>query len=325
MNDSPAKHSNILKLFQKHPQLGTLIGLIIIVIIFSIASPFFLTPLNIFSLINQTASIVIVAFGMTMILLTGNIDLSVGGVLALVGVVSALLLMAGVPLPLIIIIGLLIGSFVGLLNGLIVTFFGIQPFLVTMGMMTITRGLAQYATGGRSLFITADGFRQVTSQGYLFGIPVLVYWVALFALVTYFLVSHTPFGRRMQAVGGNTEAASYSGINVKKVQIIVFVMSGFLAAVAGFITMSRLSTAMPTVALGIEMDAIAAAVLGGTGFKGEGGSIAGTVLGALVIGTIINGLTVLRVDAFLQNVIMGIIIIVAVIISVTISKKAANN
>jgi len=323
MNNTLAKPNSILKVFQRYPQLGTLIGLVVIVVFFSLSNPFFLTPANIFNLVNQTASIVIVAFGMTMILLTGNIDLSVGGVLALVGVISALLLMAEVPIPLIILIGLLVGCTVGLLNGLIVTTFGIQPFLVTMGTMIITRGLAQYATGGRSLFIQADGFRQVVTQGNLFGIPVLVYWVLLFAVVSYFLVSHTPFGRRMQAVGGNPEAAAYSGIKVKKVQIIVFIMSGFLASIAGFITMSRLSTAMPTVALGIEMDAIAAAVLGGTGFKGEGGSIAGTVLGALVIGTIINGLTVLRVDAFLQNVIMGIIIISAVIVSVTISKKAA--
>ena len=324
MNNKVAKPRSILKVFQRYPQLGTLIGLAVIVIFFTLSNPFFLTPANIFNLVNQTAGIVIVAFGMTMILLTGSIDLSVGGVLALVGVISALLLMEGVPIPLIILIGMLVGCTVGLINGLIVTTFGIQPFLVTMSMMIITRGLAQYATGGRSLFIQADGFRQVVSQGNLFGIPVLVYWVSLFAIVTYFLVSHTPFGRRMQAVGGNPEAASYSGIRVKKVQIIVFIMSGFLASIAGFVTMSRLSTAMPTVALGIEMDAIAAAVLGGTGFKGEGGSIVGTVLGALVIGTIVNGLTVLRVDAFLQNVIMGIIIISAVIVSVTISKKAAT-
>jgi ribose transport system permease protein len=193
-----------------------------------------------------------------------------------------------------------------------------------MGMVSITRGLAQYTTNGQSIFIKADSFRLAISQGRLFGIPVLLYWVALFLVVIYFLVSHTPFGRRIQAVGGNSEAALFSGIKVNRVKIIVYTVSGLIAAAAGFVTLSRLSSGLPTVGMGIEMDAIASAVLGGTGFNGEGGNILGTVLGALVIGTITNGLTVLGVDSYLQNVVKGVIIILTVVASVSLAKKSVR-
>jgi ribose transport system permease protein len=145
--------------------------------------------------------------------------------------------------------------------------------------------------------------------------------LAFLLAITYFLVSHTPFGRRIQAVGGNSEAAAFSGIKVTRVKLIVYTISGLLASAAGFVTLSRLSSGLPTVAQGIEMDAIASAVLGGTGFNGEGGNIFGTLLGSLVIATITNGLTVLGVDSYLQNVVKGVIIILTVVASVTLAKR----
>ena len=309
------KQKSISKTFAKYPQLATLIGFVAIIIIFSVTTNTFFTAENFTNIINQTATIAIVAFGMTMVLLTAGIDLSVGGIAAIVCVVCAILFTKGLPAVAIVAIGMVLGAAIGCVNGLIISFFRIQPFLVTMGMVNITRGFAKYITNGQSVFISADKFRNILSQGKLFGLPVLFYWILLALIVTFVIVNCTTFGRRIQAVGGNEEAAFFSGVKVNRVKVIVYTLSGFFAACTGIITLSRLSSGLPTVAQSIEMDAIAAAVLGGTGFNGEGGNMLGTMLGALVIGTIVNGLTVMGVDSYLQDVVKGIIIIVCVIMS----------
>ncbi len=311
----------VKRALQKYPQLGTLAAFFVIIIIFAVKSNVFLTGENIANVLNQTAPISIVAFGMTMVLLVGGMDLSVSGTLALVCMLCAQMLSAGYNAFLVVAIGLALGTFIGLCNGLIITTFNIQPFLVTLGMMSVTRGLAKFSSNGQSIFIDNVAFRNIFSLGNVFGIPVLVLWTLLILVITFFLIRQTPFGRQVQAIGGNSVAALNSGVRIKKVKCIVFAMNGFLAALAGIIILSRLSTALPTVGVGIEMDSIAATVLGGTGFVGEGGNMLGTLLGSLVIGTVINGLTILGVDPYIQEVIKGLIIIVTVVSSVMLGKR----
>ncbi len=312
---------SIGKTFSRYPQLATLIGFIAIFIIFSVATDTFLTPNNLINIVNQTAVIAVTGFGMTLVLLTGGIDLSIGGIAALVCVICAMGFESGFSVPLMIIIGLLLGALCGFANGMIISRFRIQPFLVTMGMVNITRGLARYISGGTSIFISQTKFRTVISQGKVGGIiPVLAFWIVAVLIIIYIIISKTSFGRKVQATGGNEEAAGFSGVKTKRVKVIVYTISGLCAAFAGVILMSRLSSGLPTVADGAEMDAIAAAVLGGTGFAGEGGNVFGTLLGAFVIGTIVNGLTVMGVDSYLQDVVKGIIIILTVIVSVQLSR-----
>ena len=314
------KDKSFLKLLGRHPQLATLIGLIAIFIFFSVARDTFLTLANMSNVINQTATIAITGFGITMVLLTAGIDLSIGGVMALVCVVCAKLLGTSMPVGLVMVIGLGLGALIGLCSGSIIAGFGIQPFLTTMGMVNIARGIAKYMTNGQSIFINADGFRNVISQGTLFGLPVLTYWIILLMVITYILISRTTFGRQVQAVGGNEQAAFFSGVKTKRVKIIVYTLMGLYSAFAGIVTLSRLSSGLPTVANGAEMDAIAASVLGGTGFAGEGGNVFGTLMGAFLIGMIVNGLTIMSVNSFLQEVIKGLIIIGTVIMSVKLSS-----
>lgn len=314
------KEKSLKKFFGRYPQMATLIGFIVIVIFFSIQKETFMTKENLSNIANQTATIAIVAFGMTMVLLTAGIDLSVGGNMALVCVICATAFTKGLPALGVVALGLILGAAIGCINGLIISVFNIQPFLVTMGMVNIARGFAKYITNGQSVFISNDGFRNIVSQGAVFGIPVLVFWIAIALIITFVIVNRTAFGRKIQAVGGNEEAAFFSGVKVKQVKVIVYTLSGLFAAAAGIITLSRLSSGLPTVGQGAEMDAIAAAVLGGTGFNGEGGNMLGTILGALVIGTIVNGLTVMGVDAYLQDVVKGFIIILTVIASVKLTS-----
>lgn len=307
--------------FQKYPQVGTLAAFFVIVLLFATQSPVFLTGENISNILNQTAPISIVAFGMTMVLIIGGMDLSVSGTLALACMVCAKLLSQNMSPVIAVLCALLLGAFIGLCNGLLITTFNIQPFLITLGMMNITRGFARFSTNGQSVYIEAEGFRKVFSQGQIAGIPVLVFWTAIVLLAAFFIVKCTPFGRRMQAIGGNSTAALNSGVKVNKIKCIVFAINGFLAALAGIIILSRLSSGLPTVGTGIEMDSIAATVLGGTGFAGEGGNMFGTLLGSLVIGTVINGLTIMGVDSYIQEVVKGGIIIVTVVLSVLVAKR----
>ena len=322
MNSEKVFSGRMKRVLQKYPQLGTLTAFVLIIVLFSIAAPTFCTVENVINILNQTASTSIVAFGMTMVLLVGGMDLSAGGILALVAMISAKLMADfGMNAMLVVPIGLMLGAFIGFCNGFIITKFNIQPFLVTLGMMSVTRGFAKFSSNGQSVFIRASGFRQVFSQGNVLGIPVLMIWTVIILLATFFLIKFTPFGRHVQAIGGNQIAAQNSGVKVKRVKCTVFALNGLLAALAGFAMLSRLSTALPTMATGIEMDSIAATVLGGTGFSGEGGNMLGTLLGALVIGTVINGLTILGVDPYIQDVIKGLIIIVTVVSSELMGRR----
>jgi ribose/xylose/arabinose/galactoside ABC-type transport system permease subunit len=300
--------------FRRHvPQLGILAALAVMVVVFSLLSPVFLTVGNFVNIANQTAVISVLAFGMTMVMLSGGIDLSVGSIVSLSAVICALLLGMDVATPLAMAAALLTGALFGAMSGFISVRWGIQSFLVTLGALSIARGLSLLLSGGRTIYIENEKFLALVAQGSLGPLPGLLAWTLVFFTVSWVLLNLTTFGRRIRAVGGNIQAARQAGIGTGWVIIRVFMLSGSLAAFAGLMMAGRLSSGLPSVGVGLELDAIAAAVLGGTGFKGEGGSLVGTLIGALMMGTVINGLTILGVNPYVQEIAKGVIIILAVV------------
>jgi ribose/xylose/arabinose/galactoside ABC-type transport system permease subunit len=304
-----------LGLLRRHaPQLGMMAAFAVMVVVFSTLSPVFLTVGNFINIANQTAIISVLAFGMTLVMLSGGIDLSVGSIVSLSAVICALLLAAGIATPLAVGAALLSGVALGALSGFISVRWAIQPFLVTLGVLSIARGLSLVLSDGRTIYIENEFFLAFTAQGSIGPLPALFAWTLVFLALTWVLLNLTTFGRRLRAVGGNIQAARQAGIRTGWVIVRVFMLSGGLAAFAGLMMAGRLSSGLPSVGVGLELDAIAAAVLGGTGFKGEGGSLIGTLFGALVMGTVINGLTILGVNPYVQEIAKGVIIILAVVI-----------
>ena len=287
---------------------------VLMVVIFSSLSPVFFTYGNFINIANQTAIISVLAFGMTLVMLSGGIDLSVGSLVSLSAVVCALLLGAGVATPLAMGAAILTGVVFGAASGFISVRWGVQSFLVTLGALSIARGLSLVLSEGRTIYIEPGFFLSLTAQGFVGPVPVLFTWTLIFFLLIWVLLNLTTFGRKIRAVGGNVVAARQAGLNTNWIVIRVFMISGGLAAFAGLMMAGRLSSGLPTVGVGMELDAIAAAVLGGTGFKGEGGSLVGTFFGALVMGTVINGLTILGINPYVQEITKGVIIILAVIL-----------
>lgn len=300
---------------QRHlPLLGLLGALILMLTVFSVLSPVFLSYGNFINIANQTAIISVLAFGMTLVMLSGGIDLSVGSVVSLSAVICALLLDAGAPILLAAGASIITGVAFGAVNGFVSVRWGIQSFLVTLGSLSVARGLSLLLSDGRTIYIESERFLSFTAQGFVGPIPILFAWTLLFFILAWVLLNLTTFGRRLRAVGGNIVAARQAGLNTGWIIVRVFMLSGALAACSGLMMAGRLSSGLPSVGVGMELDAIAAAVLGGTGFKGEGGSLVGTLLGALVMGTVINGLTVLGIDPYVQEITKGVVIVLAVII-----------
>ncbi|WHZ05933.1 ribose ABC transporter permease RbsC [Neobacillus sp. YX16] len=296
-------------------KLGPLLGLIILVVIVSILNPSFLEPLNILNLLRQVAINALIAFGMTFVILTGGIDLSVGAILALSSALTAGMMVSGIDPIIAIIIGCILGGLMGTVNGLFVTKGKMAPFIATLATMTIFRGLTLVYTGGNPITGLGDNYLfQLFGRGYFLGIPVPAITMILTFGVLFIILHKTPFGRKTYAIGGNEKAALISGIKVPKVKIMIYSLSGMLAALAGAILTSRLNSAQPTAGTSYELDAIAAVVLGGTSLSGGKGRIFGTLIGALIIGTLNNGLNLLGVSSFYQMVVKGIVILIAVLL-----------
>lgn len=295
----------------------SVIGLIVFSLIIAIFNDRFLTVGNILNVLRQTSINSVIAAGMTFIILTGGIDLSVGSTLALTGAIMASLLSAGVPLPIAILLTIALGAFIGFLNGLIIAKGKVQPFIATLAMMTIIRGATLIFTNGRPIstgdFPGADQFYWLGS-GRLFGIPAPIYVTILIFVLAYYLLKHTSLGRYVYALGGNEEATKLSGINVDLIKYKVYAISGALAAVAGLIVTARLSSAQPQAGSGYELDAIAAVVLGGTSLAGGKGGVIGTIIGALIIGILNNALNLMDVTSYYQLLAKGIVILIAVLI-----------
>lgn len=310
--------------FQKaYEKLGPTLALIVLVILVSILNFKFLDPLNLLNLLRQVSINALIAFGMQFVILTGGIDLSVGSILALSGAFTAQLVVMGVPTTFAFICGMLSGAIFGTLNGVLITYGKAAPFIVTLATQTIFRGITYVFTNGNPITGTKmnNNFSfQFFGQGYLFGIPFPVYIMIFFYVLAYILLHHTAFGKKTYAIGGNEKAAFVAGIKNKKVLIIIYTICGFLSAVAGMILTSRLGSAQPDAGVAYEMDAIAAVVLGGTSLAGGRGKLSGTLVGALIIGVLNNGMNLLGISSFYQQIVKGIVILIAVLLD----RKSIN-
>nr|WP_199690123.1 MULTISPECIES: ribose ABC transporter permease [Clostridia] len=296
-------------------KLGPLLGLLLIAIVLGMMSDSFFTLNNILNLLRQVSVNALIAFGMTFVILTAGIDLSVGSTLALGSALTAGLLAGGMDPFLAICIGLLIGLMLGALNGLIIAKGKVAPFIATLATMTIFRGATLVYTDGKPITGLSDSFAfEMIGKGYVFGIPfpAIIMLIVFFSL--FFVLRSTVFGRKVYAIGGNEEAAKLSGIKAERVKIGVYSLTGMLAVLAGIIITSRLDSAQPTAGTMYELDAIAAVVIGGTSLSGGKGRIFGTLIGALIIGVIDNGLNLLNVSSFYQQIVKGLVILLAVLL-----------
>lgn len=298
------------------PKSGILMGLFLMCAALAYLSPAFLTTSNFLNVLRQVSTNANLAFGMTLAILIGGIDLSVGPVLAISGTLTAgLIAQSGTPVWIAVLIGLACGTLIGFLNGFVISRTGIAPFIVTLATMQIARGMAYVYTGGNPVSAYIDSFN-VIGNGYLGPIPLPVIYTAILFLIMCFLLYRTKFGRYVYALGGNRTASVYSGINIHRVQVLVYSITGFLAAASGIVLCARMYSGQPTVGNGFELDAIAAVVLGGTSFSGGVGTLGGTLLGVFVIGILNNGLNLLNINSFWQLVIKGVVILLAVYVDV---------
>ncbi|MEX3842181.1 ABC transporter permease [Paraburkholderia sp. BR10882] len=296
-------------------KLGPFVALLIISVALSIVSRDFLTLDNLLNVMRQASINALIAFGMTLVILLGGIDLSAGSVLALSSVIIATLLSTGTPAIVATLAGLVAGGLMGFANGLVISKGKVAPFIATLGSMTVLRGLALVVSNGSPISSFNSDFFSLLGGGYvarLVPIPVVL-MLAMFG-VFWVLLRKTVFGRHIYATGGNAESAKLSGVKVDRIQLWVYTIAGVMSALAGVVLTSRLNSAQPTAGTGYELDAIAAVVLGGTSLTGGRGWIFGTLVGALLIGVLNNGLNLLDVSSFYQQVIKGIVILLAVLI-----------
>jgi ribose transport system permease protein len=298
---------------------GILTGLLVLVALFWRLSPNFMVVGNLLNVVLQVSITAILAFGMTYVLLLGEIDLSVGAAVALTGTVAALGLEHGLWLWVVIPLALLAGLALGAINGMLSSLLSIPSFIVTLATMGIFRGLAYIMSAGVPITVENERFVGL-GNGSLLSVPAPI-WVLLALLVgNQFILSKTVFGRKIYLAGGNREAALYSGVNVRILKIIIFMLSGLMAGISGVLLTARLYSAQPNAGMGYELDAIAAAALGGTSLNGGYGTVTGTLVGALIIGVINNGMNLLSVPYFYQLIVKGLVILAAVGIDVQ-SKK----
>jgi ribose/xylose/arabinose/galactoside ABC-type transport system permease subunit len=305
-----AKFRNLLSKY------GIYFAFLLMVVLFSLLNNSFLTPRNVINLLRQITFNSVLAMGMTMVIITGGIDLSVGSIVALAGVVTASLIRANsqiLPVPLAVFIGLALGTFCGFVNGFIITRGKLAPFITTLVMMTAARGVAQLLTQGKPVTGLAKSFLFIGAGDFAY-IPIPVYILVFITALSYFILNNTRTGRYIYAVGGNEQAAHASGLKVSRTKCFVYSFSGLMAGIVGIILGARLNSATPIVGQGYEMNAIAAAVIGGTSLDGGRGKVIGTLIGGLIIGTISNGLDILNVSAYWQQIIKALIILGAVLL-----------
>ncbi|MGR5066485.1 ABC transporter permease [Photobacterium sp. DNB22_13_2] len=302
-------------------------------VVMSILSPVFLTVANLLNVVTQMASIGLLALGVTIIIITRGIDLSSGSVLAVAAVASASMAqtldwgmrmypaMPELPVIVPILVALAVGALCGFINGALISYTGIPPFIATLGMMIIARGAALLYSDGRPVSSLIDSYQWI-GQGSIAGIPVPVVIFIVMAIVSYILLNYTRFGKYAYAIGGNETAAYVSGINVKKYKILVYTYAGLLAGIAALILSARINSGQPGLGVMYELDAIASATVGGVSHAGGIGTIQGTIIGTMIMGVLQNGLDLLNVSAYWQQVVKGLVIIVAVVFDMKRQKKS---
>lgn len=294
--------------------MGPLIGLILLFVVIAVLNDRFISPTNLSNLLRQVSINALISFGMTFVILTGGIDLSVGSILALSSAMLASMIKTGMNPELSILFAAFIGLGLGLMNGIIVCYGKVAPFIATLATMTIYRGATLVYTNGNPISgLSDEPFFIALGQGDLAGVPVPAIIMLLSFLILFIVLRKTTLGRQTYAVGGNEKVSYIAGVKINRVKIVAYALTGLLCALAGAILTSRLNSAQPTAGTGYELDAIAAVVLGGTSLAGGKGRITGTLIGALIIGTLNNGLNILNVSSFYQQVVKGIVILLAVI------------
>jgi len=304
-------------------RFGTVIGLIVLCAILWILTPYFLTISNLLNVAEQTSINAIVAVGMTFVILSGGIDLSVGSIVALAGVTLGIALRDGQPLALALTAASTAGVVCGLVNGLLVSQGGLPPFIVTLGTMSIARGAALLVTEGRPISGFASSFR-VLATGRVGFVPAPVIATAVVYLAAHVALTRTTFGRYVYAIGGNEEATRLSGVAVRFHKTMIYGVSGLMSAIAAVILTARLNSAQPIAGMMYELDAIAATVIGGTSLMGGDGTLGGTLVGALIMGVLRNGLNLLGVSSFLQQIVIGAVIVVAVLLDTVLKRDVGR-
>lgn len=300
---------------------GIYVAFILLILVLSISSPYFLRTGNLLNILRQISINGIIAVGLTFVIISGGIDLSVGSVVALSAVIATSFAHPGeYPLIVPLLLGLGVGSFCGFINGILIAGRKLPPFIVTLGMMTIARGIALVYSDGRPVTNLSDSYNQI-GGGYILGIPIPGVLFAIVVVTGMGVLKYTKFGRHIYATGGNEQAARISGIRVRWLKISVYTIAGLFAGMAGIILSSRIMSGSPVIGTGYELDAIAAVVIGGSSLKGGIGSVGGTLIGALIIGTISNGLDLLGVSSYWQQIVKGAIIVFAVMLDKSQRKE----
>jgi ribose transport system permease protein len=318
MSEKTANNAAFARVMKQYG--GIFLSLIILCVIFSVMNPRFMSVANFLNVLQQVAVIAIAAFGMTWVILLGEIDLSIGSIIAVAGMVAAQCFAFGFGFAPTFLLTLAAGAILGLANGVLTAKFLLPSFIVTVATMGIYRGLVSLPTNGAPAMIMEPTWTAIGTQSFL-GIPIVIWFVAVLFLFNHILLSKTKFGRRAYLTGGNREAALYSGIKVDRLKIIIFMISGVMSAIAGVLLSSRLFSAQTNAGMSYELDAIAAAVLGGTSLAGGVGTMIGTLIGALIIGVLNNGMNMLSVPYFYQLIVKGLVILIAVYLDVR-SKRA---
>lgn len=294
-------------------QAAAFTSLFLMIIIFSLSAPYFLTINNFLTIGLQTAVIGIIAIGMTYVIITGGIDLSVGSIMAFSGMVVGVTVLNGAGTVVAVICGLVAGVACGLVNGLFISKAHLPPFISTLALMITLRGLSLTLTNGKPVFIGLDAYAKIAGSRTL-GIPNPVIYLIVLCVLFAFILRRTVLGKAIYAIGSNEEAARLSGVNVARMKLFVYGLSGFLCAVSGVVLSSRLISAQPTEGNGYELEAIAAVIIGGASLSGGSGTIIGTIIGAFILGILRNGLNMLNVSGFWQQVMIGIVVLLAVLI-----------
>lgn len=313
-----AGHSYLKSLIRQYG--GIFLSLVVLCVVFSLTNDRFLSVANFTNILQQVAVIAITAFGMTWVILLGEIDLSVGSIIAVAGMVGAQVIGLGWGFAPALTLTLAAGALLGLFNGVLTAKLLLPSFIVTVATMSIYRGLVSLPTGGAPEMNMDPTWIAIGANSFL-GVPIIIWIVAVFFVVNHVLLAHTTFGRKTYLTGGNREAALYSGINVNAIKIKIFMISGLMAAISGILLSSRLYSAQTNAGLSYELDAIAAAVLGGTSLSGGVGTMVGTLIGALIIGVLNNGMNMLSVPYFYQLIVKGLVILVAVYLDVRSKQR----
>ena len=323
IKEAPEKALKHKKIKFDFPWITAAIALVVLVVALSIASPMFLSTSNLMGILRQAAVYVSMGLGMSFVMMTGGVDLSQGSLLALIGVISAYIVQNVGSIPLAILASVVVGAVIGSINGTIISCLSIPPFIATLASMYLCRGLTLVITQASPIVLTNDAFKWI-GTGSLLGLPVPVYIFLIAAAVGQFILSYTATGRFILAVGSNQEAARLSGIKTRWNKCKAYILSGIMVSIAGIVYVSRLGAAQATAGQSYEMEAIAAAVLGGTSVMGGEGTVFGTVLGAIVVAIVRNAMVLLEISTYYQQVVTGAVILIAVIIDTQRKARAAK-